>query len=59
MIKQWMQKWLDKGLASAGMGTCLPPLSGTPGFTARYPTGRCPPTCAAAHRATSCVYEQA
>ena len=21
MIKQWMQKWLDKGLASAGIGT--------------------------------------
>ena len=25
MFKQWMQKWLDKGLASAGMGV-LPPV---------------------------------
>jgi hypothetical protein len=44
MIKQWMQKWLDKGLASAGLGA-LPAtacLAAPPGYHRAVPDWQVP-----------------
>ena len=42
MIKQWMQNWLDKGLASAGIGALPPAPCRATGFHRAVPDWQVP-----------------